>query len=46
MSEFLEFQFEKTSLILIDEIETSLHPRVQRRMIRDLDAVMGSAQSE
>jgi predicted ATPase len=36
MSEFLEHQFKNTSLVLIDEIETSLHPRVQRRVIRDL----------
>ena len=36
MTEFLDHQFRKTSLVLIDEIETSLHPRVQRRMLRDL----------
>ena len=36
MTEFLDHQFRNTSLVLIDEIETSLHPRVQRRMIRDL----------
>ena len=34
--ELLEIDPVPTSLILIDEIETSLHPRAQRRLIRDL----------
>jgi predicted ATP-dependent endonuclease of OLD family len=34
--EFLEADLPKYGLILIDEIETSLHPRAQRRLIRDL----------
>lgn len=34
--ELLQFEPKETSLILIDEIETSLHPRAQRRLIRDL----------
>lgn len=36
ISEFLRFDPRPTSLVLIDEIETSLHPRAQRRLIRDL----------
>lgn len=36
MIEFLGFDPPKYSLVLVDEIETSLHPRAQRRLIRDL----------
>jgi predicted ATPase len=36
MMEFLGVDFPKYSLVLIDEIETSLHPRAQRRLIRRL----------
>ncbi len=36
MAEFLQQDWPKTSLVLIDEMETSLHPRAQRRLIRDL----------
>jgi predicted ATPase len=36
VAEFLEADFPKYGLILIDEVETSLHPRAQRRLIRDL----------
>jgi hypothetical protein len=36
IAEFLKKPMMKGSLVLIDEIETSLHPRVQRRLIRDL----------
>jgi energy-coupling factor transporter ATP-binding protein EcfA2 len=36
MVEFLDRQLKPTSLVLIDEIETSLHPRVQRLIIRKL----------
>jgi hypothetical protein len=36
MAEFLQADLPKYGLILIDEIETSLHPRSQRRLIRDL----------
>lgn len=36
--ELLEADLPQYSLVLIDEIETSLHPRTQRRLIRDLAA--------
>jgi predicted ATPase len=36
MAELLRGKTLKYSILLIDEIETSLHPRVQRRLIRDL----------
>lgn len=39
MAEFLATDFQQYSLVLIDEIETSLHPRAQRRLIRDLARV-------
>ena len=36
VQELLNVDFPKYGLILIDEIESSLHPRAQRRLIRDL----------
>ena len=36
MVELLENDMPQYSLVLIDEIETSLHPRAQRRLVRDL----------
>lgn len=36
MTEFLQINPQKYSLVLIDEVETSLHPRAQRRLIRHL----------
>jgi predicted ATPase len=35
-AELLSVQFDKNSLVIIDEIESSLHPRAQRRLVRDL----------
>lgn len=35
-AELLNHDFEKYSLVVIDEIESSLHPRAQRRLMRDL----------
>lgn len=36
MVEFLRTDFPAYGLVIIDEIETSLHPRSQRRLMRDL----------
>ncbi|MBQ7584867.1 MAG: AAA family ATPase, partial [Desulfovibrionaceae bacterium] len=38
-TEMLAYDFEKYSLVIIDEIESSLHPRAQRRLIRDLATI-------
>lgn len=35
-AELLASDYQKYGLVLIDEIETSLHPRAQRRLVRDL----------
>lgn len=39
VTELLKVDFPENALVLIDEIETSLHPRVQRRIVRDLATV-------
>jgi predicted ATPase len=36
LADLIALDMPKYSLVLIDEIETSLHPRAQRRLIRDL----------
>jgi predicted ATP-dependent endonuclease of OLD family len=35
-AELLAVDYPKHGLVLIDEVETSLHPRAQRRLMRDL----------
>ena len=38
IAELLRADLPKYSLVLIDEVESSLHPRAQRRLVRDLAA--------
>lgn len=38
-TELLAVDYPKFGLLLIDEIETSLHPKAQRRLIRDLASI-------
>lgn len=38
-AELLAVEYSKYGIVLIDEIETSLHPRAQRRLLRDLAKV-------
>jgi len=39
ITELIQADLPKYSLVLIDEIESSLHPRAQRRLVRDLAQV-------
>jgi len=39
IAELLQADIPKYSLVLIDEIESSLHPRAQRRLMRDLATI-------
>jgi len=40
IAEFIRVDPNQYGLVIIDEIETSLHPRAQRRLIRDLGVVI------
>lgn len=44
ITELIQADLPKNGLILIDEIESSLHPRAQRRLVRDLATVCRSQQ--
>jgi hypothetical protein len=39
VAELIEADLPDTGIVLVDEIESSLHPRAQRRLIRDLASV-------
>jgi predicted ATPase len=39
LAELIQAEIPKYSIVLIDEVESSLHPRLQRRLIRDLAEV-------
>jgi predicted ATPase len=46
MAELLKRRVPKYSIVLIDEVETSLHPRVQRRLLRDLANLCRDSESQ
>ena len=46
MVELLEKDITQDSLVVIDEIETSLHPRSQRRLMRDLADICRAKESQ
>jgi predicted ATPase len=46
MTELLKRRMQKYSIVLIDEVETSLHPRVQRRLLRDLANLCKETESQ
>ncbi|SEL28752.1 AAA domain-containing protein [Sphingomonas palmae] len=39
IADMMSVDFPANSLVLIDEIETALHPRAQRRLVRDLASI-------
>lgn len=42
IADLISIDFPKYSIVLVDEIETSLHPRAQRRLIRELATISRS----